>query len=122
MSIWTKKFRRSIRKVYAQRAYETRDHLKSKQDLAFRIKELSSFGWVRICWNSQDCDGFRTSGQSEIVPAMPSYVAAFVDRLYADAEGPLSWWLEVPQIKPVVETRDLVMEAFENGHPHVIYG
>lgn len=122
MSIWTKKFRRMYRKICAQRSYERKDHLKSKQDLAFRIQEHSSFGWTRVCWTSTDCDGYRVSGRSEVVPAMVSYVSSFVDRLYENAEGPLSWWLEVPQIKPVVETRDLGMEAFENGHPHVLRG
>lgn len=122
MSQFSRKMHAMIRRAFGQRDYWKKDHLVEKVLLQARIDQYSSFGWVRICWNSQDCDGVRVTGRSEVVPAMVTYVAAFVDRLYQDAEGPLSWGLESPRFRPEIHVRDLGMEAFENGHPHVIRG
>jgi hypothetical protein len=44
-----------------------------------------------------------------------------IDSIYEGAEGPGSIWLSMPEDKVAPEFRDLALEAFEDGHPHIVY-
>lgn len=43
-----------------------------------------------------------------------------IEMEYEGAEGPTSVWICKPSEEPVYESRDLALEAFKNGHPHLI--
>lgn len=78
-----------------------------------------SSGNVGLIIDSTDCDHCR-SVYSRIVPA--SQVDAEIARIYDSAEGRTF----VQIVKPVTlagfigSSRDLALEAFEDGHPHCI--
>lgn len=44
-----------------------------------------------------------------------------IDAVYEGAEGRVSWWLTSPADVPERDERDHALEAFEEGHAHVIY-
>lgn len=46
-----------------------------------------------------------------------------IESAYEWAEGPLSLWYERPtdDFENFSESRDLALEAYEEGHPHVVY-
>ena len=90
---------------------------------AFTIAELAEDGMVAAVESGRDCDGVEYSGKVCVIEAT---LAAF-DKLHDDtaewADGPFRFDLmRVSEAKKVeYESRDLVMEAHEDGHRHVIY-
>lgn len=79
-------------------------------------------GQVTVVTKGMDCDcsafHYRTTRNRDIL------MAEFqgITRRYEDAEGPLQVWFEQPGDYPDChESRDLALEAFEDGHPHVVY-
>lgn len=90
---------------------------------AYTIADLAEDGMVAAIESGRDCDGVQYSGRVRIIEAT---LEAF-DKLHDDtaewADGPFHFDLmRVSEAQAVrYESRDLVMEAHENGHPHVIY-
>lgn len=81
-------------------------------------------GKIGVITTSIDCD--MTRGYYERVVSMPNCVAALkrlADNFYDGLEGPGSIYFVRPdQIdRSRSNTRDLALEAFEDGHPHVVY-
>ena len=57
---------------------------------------------------------------------LPASVMAFIkarDDKAAWADGPFNWVVEKPsrESEYSYHSRDLALEAFEDGHPHVLY-
>lgn len=78
-------------------------------------------GSVRVIENSIDCD--HCSGQYVHKLAGPSFL--LYQKLYREvcrgAEGPFSLTvLPADEDVPEFESRDYVLEAFEDGHPHSV--
>jgi len=97
--------------------------LSSRWDLMDRISRCSHAGQVAINTGGRDCDMAQWDGDIRIIPA--NYWA-FLDLLYAleeSAEGPF-WAYPIPwedQSEIQYQSRDLALEAFEDGHQHVVY-
>ena len=89
--------------------------------LARRIKKYAVNGLIGFNTAQMDCDCVSFSS-FENLPAYPVFVEHAIDRLYQNAEGPVSYGLTQPnKRKPgTYGHRDLALEAFENGHPHSI--
>ena len=77
--------------------------------------------WVRV-WG-RDCDHCESTS-IRLIDANYWALEAVRDVVYDDAEGPCSVHIiredEAKLFKP--SFRDGILEAFENGHPHCVYG
>jgi hypothetical protein len=106
-------------------AYEHNDHpVYEVLEEHRRIAKCAEGGRVALVWSGMDCDGSRYSGSVHLVAAAPKAVQAAVAHELEWADGPCSYYIERPSIAMTIprESRDLGLEAFEDGHPHVIYG
>ena len=76
---------------------------------------------VSLNYDQMDCDCVRwTDGY--VVPAIPRHVERLIEQVYADAEGPVyAVWIDKPDAYAQYYARDLALEAYEDGHPHVVY-
>ncbi|MDR3502945.1 MAG: hypothetical protein P4L79_10205 [Legionella sp.] len=99
------------------------DYLVEKLALANKIKECEENGKVAILTSGMDCDGVRYSGQKSFVDAYLTVVEQEIDEANKWADGPIHMSIVKPSEarKVAYESRDLGMEAFEDGHPHVLY-
>jgi len=95
------------------------DALADKQAFIDEIKKYAVDGKVRLCERFMDCD-HAISTSSSLVPANLYAVTKVIDDIYDNAEGTGSTWLDFPANKPEADSRDLALEAFEDGHPHSI--
>lgn len=78
-------------------------------------------GKVAVNVDQMDCDCSRwTSGH--VMDAVPLLaVEQAVNRIYEDAEGPIyGLWFSKPEQKAEYVSRDLALEAFEDGHAHSV--
>lgn len=78
---------------------------------------------VAMVTNGMDCDCSSWSDRVTIVEAIPRHVERVIDDYYAGAEGPQGHYLAPPSTVAELETeyRDLALEAYEDGHAHVVY-
>ena len=78
---------------------------------------------IAVVWSGRDCDGVRYSGQVYMVEATREAVIEHINHEYEWADGPCSWRLMRPSEARSIQytSRDLTLEAFEDGHAHVIY-
>lgn len=88
-----------------------------------RIAECEEGGVVALIESGMDCDGARYSGRVRIVPATWQAVVHEEDRIQSWADGPCHVYIERPSIAEEIEyhSRDLALEAFEDGHPYSLY-
>ena len=96
------------------------DRQKLKDEL-FDAMDLS--GKVTVDVWSRDCDGVSGSYPVEIEPTLEAW-DKLADSCEANAEGP--WSMRIIPLEQMAEyepqpTRDHTLEAFEDGHPHVLY-
>ena len=94
-----------------------------RQALIQRVKDCAEHGEVAMVWSGRDCDGVRYTGHVHLVDASVKEVDREAAYTYGWADGPCGFYIERPSIARTIErtSRDLVLEAFEDGHPHVIY-
>lgn len=115
--------RQAMRNVGKIMSRDVEDHLANRAVLARRIAELAEDGRVVLVTGGMDCDCASWDGRTRTLPATFVHVNRAIERLYEDAEGPVRWDLTSPMVGAGIrEThRDLALEAFEDGHPHVVY-
>ncbi len=98
------------------------DYLAERAELAARIAECAIDGRIQIATAGMDCDCVKYRGVHR--RDFPASVMAF-EKEYQDtenwADGPFSLWPESPDVVIESSSRDLVLEAYEDGHPHVVY-
>lgn len=118
--LWREVVWPSIRNDPGRRRDESR--IGQRALLARKIELVARNGWVGFNTHQMDCDCASWS-HFENIPASVAAVDREIDRLYANAEGPASFWLSEPDSLPEgsYNERDHALEAFENGHPHVVY-
>jgi len=97
--------------------------LTKRWDLLERINKFARNGKVAINTGGRDCDMCVLDGDVRVIDATYPAFKALYDALEDSAEGPF-WAYPVPwdehfAIRPT--SRDLALEAFEDGHPHVVY-
>lgn len=99
-----------------------------QEDYMGRTYEPSTGRWVggkyvAMIWGGRDCDGVQSEGNVRYVKADLTSVMADIDREHANAEGPCWWHMVSPSEAKAIEhtSRDLTLEAFEDGHSHVLY-
>ena len=124
-----KKARKFIKRVIksSPRSYKygenSKDWLAEKEAVAKRIAELAENGKVAIIESGRDCDGVEYWGNVSIIPASVVAYNHWYDETDKWADGPFYGQLARVSDTEEVEysSRDRGMEAFEDGHPHVIY-
>ena len=97
------------------------DWLEERRHLAAVIAKDAEDGEVAIIESGMDCDGVKYWGRACVVPASVMAVLLWEKRTEEWADGPFYWHIERPSAEVESGSRDLGMEAFEDGHPHVIY-
>jgi hypothetical protein len=77
---------------------------------------------VAVVWSGRDCDGVQYSGEVRLVPANPKDVEEHIDHTHKWADGPCDYAIMKPSEAEKIEytSRDLTMEAFENGRTYDI--
>ena len=116
--------RRTIPKVLYQalrdslRVYDKYDYLAERVDLKKIISANSENGQVVILESGMDCDCVAFSNRKYKVDALLIAVRTKMDRIYGDAEGPCNLSIVSPSEAKALQygSRDLGMEAYENGH------
>ena len=93
----------------------------ARQSLIRRIAKLQVDGQVAVWESGRDCDSVRYRGFKCLIPATVAAFDALYEHEHQWADGPFSLWVESPLLERQHCSRDLGMEAFENGHSHVIY-
>lgn len=96
--------------------------LRGRARLRAAIAEHAVDGRVALAVTQMDCDCAQWSSTVTLLASVDA-INAYLERLYDDAEGPVTWSFISPeeQAEFVPQSRDLALEAFENGHPHVVH-
>lgn len=112
---------RGIRRVLKR--HQGPDRLATRAVLADYIASHAEHGHVAIVHSGRDCDGTSWSGVVVIIQATVIAVESWADNFDANAEGWQSWYIDRPSAVDHLEPefRDLVLEAFEAGHPHCLH-
>lgn len=87
-----------------------------------KLKAVAENGEVAIVASGRDCDGVQYGGDVTILPADVRAVEDHIAKRLAWADGPMSFQLMKPSEARDLEawSRDLALEAYENGHQHVL--
>ncbi len=114
--------RKMWKNLVIQSKYDSVDYLAKREAEAMRIAALAEDGKIAIMVSGMDADCVKYSGRATVVPATFMHVRQYIDREYEYAEGVMSFSTQRPSKANVKwQSRDLAMEAHENGHPHVVY-
>lgn len=120
-----KGLRKTIKRIWKRGADDVvgnlPDMLERRQALKHAIERKQEDGRIAVVFGGVDCDGGMWDNRVDLIPAN---VVAFIrwENLYEDgAEGPQWHHIARPsEVEGLEKTsRDLGMEAFENGHQHV---
>jgi hypothetical protein len=116
------KFQRLMKRLVAGK--QRSDWLKSRQQLALDIAAKAEDGMVLVVESGRDCDGVQYWGRTSTIPAAVMSFIALETHTAKWADGPFRLDIERPSMEKGIDagSRDLGMEAFEDGHPHVLYG
>lgn len=95
------------------------DELAKRVELQKLISAKSERGQVVILESGMDCDCVAFSNRKYKVNALPIAVRSEMDRIYGNAEGPCHLSIVSPSEAKALSyvSRDLALEAYENGHP-----
>ena len=101
---------------------EAQDARIRRMTMIRQVKEFAERGKIAMVNSGMDCDCSRWENAHSIIPATVEAVDKWVDDFYANAEGPQSYHLERPSVAKQLQhsSRDLALEAFEDGHPYSI--
>jgi len=105
------------------RAQEQQGDMLQKRDRkSATIEENSEGGMVAIVYGGRDCDMSQWDNCVTVVPATVTHVEGWEKDYMENAEGNVWWHLERPSVANAIESssRDLALEAFEDGHPHLV--
>ena len=105
---------------YMIRGLERDDPYIEKQRIIDAIAKYECDGRVLLCDRFMDCDCASSTSSREIPANYYAYIRA-VEDIYSAAEGPGTTWLDYPGNIPESDFRDHALEAYEDGHPHVVY-
>ena len=100
-----------------------KDRLVEKENIISHIKSKTENGKVAVVWSGVDADCVSWGNRVDIVSSSYLQIEKMLNDVYEWSEGSIDFYYEKPSIaEKLTETsRDLAMEAFENGHPHVVY-
>ena len=99
------------------------DPLAHKLKLVEKIKNYAENGEILLIEGGCDCDGSQYEGKTRLVNATFVEVNAFIEQAENWADGSIYFDFDFPSNDEnyTRSSRDLALEAFENGHSHIIY-
>jgi len=109
--------------VHRDRLEERNEYTQERVNTLKKLIECAENGRVAVIESGMDCDCVQYTGHVHDFPSdTVGFYGALAD-MYSWAEGPISWRIVKPSESHFIErtSRDLIMEAHENGHPHVVY-
>ena len=100
-----------------------KDRLVEKENIVNHIKSKTENGKVAVVWSGVDADCVSWGNRVDVVNSSYVQIEKMLNNTYEGSEGSIDFYYEKPSIaEKLTETsRDLAMEAFEEGHPHVVY-
>lgn len=115
--------RQTLKKICLIGNRSRHDPLAEKVEFVRSVYDHQEDGKVALVTSGMDCDCSSWTGRVFLLPAVPVKVNQSIEKMYESAEGPITWHLTRPSMaQHIRETnRDLALEAFEDGHPHVVY-
>ena len=121
---------KGIFKLWARNRIEERRHLLSeatearqkRATILRQVVEYAENGKIAMVNSGMDCDCSRWENSVSVIRATVKSVDKWTDDFYGNAEGPQSCRLERPSVARKLQhsSRDLALEAFEDGHPYSI--
>jgi len=115
-------FKKICRNHQADAPHRIHRTLKRRWRVWALIKEFEHEGKIYHVESGRDCDGVQYSGHIHSCAAHPWAYEALLDRISDSADGPFH--LDMIKYEDLHEveytSRDLTLEAFENGHPHYL--
>lgn len=104
------------------------NRLSAKDELADRARtkklldECTENGLIAKVTSGMDCDCSKYRRVYHVpTPTVMAWVQ-YCEGEYHYADGPMSIWIARPSLEPEgSESRDLALEAFEDGHAHIVY-
>ncbi len=112
-------FYRYFRKISANILNQKADSFIEKECFIEQIHKYTQNNQVRICSRFYDCD-HSVSTSSWLIPANWYEVERAINAEYDNAEGHGGCWLTYPDDIPEQDSRDLILEAHEDGHSHSV--
>lgn len=109
-------------RTFHQSLRQAHERTQARRNYLARLFALAEDGKIAVIESGRDCDGVAYSGCVTIVDANVEAVQAHIDHQVKWADGPVWFDLERPSAAAAIEykSRDLTLEAFEDGHSHVI--
>lgn len=117
--IWLDFWRKLRKNGRARDFFGPDDPLVEKAAFHAHIRTKTVDGKVSVNFSAMDCD-CATYGSGSVEWAIPTSIEKHFNDLYAGAEGPMSIWVDYPSRIHTQRSRDLVLEAYEDGHPHSV--
>lgn len=117
--------RKVLKKLYKKIALirgDATDPLAERASLKARLSKFQQGGRVLLIEKGRDCDGVQYDGHTSIIPATVTHYEAELRDREASADGPFWLRLDYPSKRHAYKytSRDLALEAYENGHAHVL--
>jgi len=109
-----------MRKVLRRSPLRAEDRLAYRAGLAEWIARHAQGGQVALVVRQMDCDCAEWTSAS-VMQASVIRVQRAIEQTYDNAEGRVSWWIARPDEHVERDERDHALEAFEEGHAHVVY-
>jgi len=100
---------------------EVDEHINERAALAARIAACAKNGKLLVVESGRDCDGVQYSGRKYTIDATAKAFHDLHNEIAEWADGPFRLTIVPFDTEVEYTSRDLVMEAYEDGHPHVIY-
>jgi hypothetical protein len=98
-----------------------RDRRVARQALISRIDECAENGQILVLESGIDCDGSQYSGRTSLIDSTVEAFDAHYDSVAQWADGVFYLSIERPSLEIEYQSRDLALEAFEDGHPYSLY-
>ena len=123
MQLNRKKFREITIKVSGYNIFKDKvDLLEQRANLKIGLENCTENNIVAIFEDGMDCDCVKYSRTYHKKALSVMEYIKFKNNTYAWADGPVSVGYGKPSKHPVEShSKDLAAEAYENGHPHVVY-
>ena len=111
-----------MRKLFRNNVWQASDPLAGRARLFGRIQSVTRDGKVGVHVRSTDCD-HCTATSLDIIPASVIRAERFERDVYKWSEGATYISYVDPKEEETFEAnfRDGIAEAYEDGHPHVVY-
>ena len=118
-----KSTRKKVKKLVGISTKLRKDKLTAKESIINHIKSKTENGEVAVVWSGVDADCVSWGNRVDVVSSSYVQIEKKLNDTYKGSEGSIDFYYEKPSIAEKLNetSRDLAMEAFEEGHPHVVY-